>query len=250
MTVQNNAWSSWSKDLNDGYNFVNSINKQTTDTQNQLNTLITDYQNKTITMDQFQSESAPLIKTMNDFVGGLSTQYADISSNNPLFAKVAGNLNTAWQSTLQTFGNIGAEVPNPDYPKNSNQPTIPVQYNSDGTVTVSFTAPFSHNNTGGGCYLNGVQNLSWLPQANSNDRVEWNDGTGNYSDDFSLPLSYADDQGPQTCTFNGETIKIASNGDGTMTITITGSPSSFSVPNSTNNPSTSALTTFLQSPFG
>lgn len=246
VTNSSNNWGTWAGDQAQGANFINNVTQQTSSIQAQLNTLIQQYQNNQINFNTFQSESAPLISQMNAYISGLSSQYGSLSQrnngNNPLMTAVS-NLNAAWQTTLKTFANMNVVVPNPNYPNNSNQPTLQLTQNDDGTSQVSFTSPYNHYN-GEGVYLNGVQNLPWLPGSDSmvSDNIDPN------GDQFYNFLLEADEnQGQtQTCTYNGETIDVVANGDGTMTVTIIGPASVFNG-STPSTPSTSSLTTFLNS---
>lgn len=246
VTNNTNSWGTWANDQTQGDNFIKNVTQQTSSIQTQLNTLIQQYQNGQINYETFETESAPLISQMNAYISGLSSQYGSLSQrnngNNPLMTAV-NNLNTAWQTTLQTFANMDVVVPNPNYPNNSNQPTIQLQSDGNGMSQVSFTSPYNHYN-GEGVYLNGVQNLPWLPGSDSlvSDNLDPN------GDQFYNFLLEADQNQHQTltCVYNGEAVSVVANGDGTMTVTIMG-PTSVFGGSTPSTPSTSSLSSFLNS---
>lgn len=258
MTVHNNnAWSSWSNDLSEGYNFINSVTQKASSLQTQLNNLITEYQNSNITLDQFNTQSAPIIAQMNSVINGLSEQYPDISGNQQ-FSKVVANLNTNWKATLQTFS--AQEIPNPSYQPNSNQPpTIPFTTNGDGSITVNYSATLSHDGNSY-AHLNGLQNLDWLPNGgepgDSNDPNSSTWGTVNGVNlCFGQFLHNVDQYGDTStwCWGDGsdcETVTAYESPRGTMNVSITIPADAISTLGIKINPNTNNLTTFTSNPFG
>lgn len=245
VTNQTNGWSSWSNDLTQGVNFLNHVTTQVSSIQNQLNSLIQAYNNGhgTLTLDQFQTQSAPLITEMNSFVSSMASQNTSMAKN-PYFTKISSNLNTAWQSTLQTFSNVS--VPNPNYPLNSNEKTIPITFNSDGSATVTLNIPFSHDHDQ--CQWDGLQNPpDWLPQEGSYGYVN---GQGLY---FGKFLSDQDSGSQFTWGTNGdgtlpsEEVTAVENSRGVMTVTVTVDAGYTDAFGASLNPDDSAMTNFLNS---
>jgi hypothetical protein len=165
-----------------------------------------------------------------------------IIANSASFQTAEANLTKALNGALSS-GSTSNVVNNPAYPVGSSIPTLPITNNPDGTATVEFTCAYNHANDGG-CYLDAsdcTAGTPWLPS--------YEMGVNGGNSTFGMVLNAADvNKGSvQTATYCEETISVVCNGNGTMTVTVTGSPSDFQ--STATAPNTSALSNFMSNMY-
>ncbi len=249
MAIQNNPWSSWSQDLNSGFQFEKDVVNQSSTIANQIQSLIDKLNNKTITMGQFQTDVAPIVSSMNNYINGLNSQYSGIAAS-PVYQQVLSNLNASWQGTLQTITNTGVTL-NP-----TGQGNITITTNSDGSESVTFTSSVVYD-PGNGYdqmyYLTGFGSRnSEFPYVPGEEDDEGN-GPGSMFGYFVL-AAVAYPGVPQQFNWNctpPETVVVTSDSNKIVTVTITITPTE-NDPNPFNasmNPSVSSLSSFASNPF-
>lgn len=170
-----------------------------------------------------------------------------IIANTAAFQKAEANLTNALNSVISS-GSTSNTVNNPAYPNGSSIPTLPITDNPDGTATVQFTCTYNHTSNWGNnpdeCYLNASDcdsGTSWLPN--------YQTGVNGDNAVFGQILQQADvvKGTPFTASYCDETITVVCNNDGTMTVTVTGSPSDFQ--SAATAPNTSALSNFMSNMY-